>query len=67
MLDQRVQDQMTDLNEKYERLTTKYDELHRVVMVMRSHMSGPYVCPYWPHGPSDDQPPPLPPSASPLF
>jgi hypothetical protein len=68
MLDQRVQDQMIHLNEKYECLTTEYDELHRVVMVMRSHMSGPCVCPYWSHGPSDDQPPPPPPlSALPLF
>jgi hypothetical protein len=38
MLDQRVYDQTTLLNEKYKRLTTDYKELCRVVMEMRSHM-----------------------------
>jgi hypothetical protein len=28
MLDQRVQDQTTHLNDKYERLTADYEELH---------------------------------------
>ena len=36
MLDQRVQDWTTHLNEKYERLTVDYEELYRVVMKMRS-------------------------------
>jgi hypothetical protein len=35
-LDQRVQAQMTHLNEKYELLTTDYEELRRSVMMMRS-------------------------------
>jgi hypothetical protein len=36
MLDQQVQAQMTHLNEKYERLTTNYEELRRLLVEMRS-------------------------------
>jgi hypothetical protein len=64
MLDQRVQDQTTYLNEKYERLIADYEELCRVVMEMRSHMGGPYSPPFWPHGPDDDYPSPPPPPPS---
>ena len=64
MLDQRVQDQTTYLNEKYERLIADYEELCRVVMKMRLHMGGPYSPPFWPHGPDDDY---LPPPPSPPF
>jgi len=61
MLDQRVQDRMTNLNEKYKRPNADYEELHRVVMKMRSHMGGPYAPPYWPHGPDGQfSPPPVP-------
>jgi hypothetical protein len=35
-----------------------YEELHRVVMEMRSHMDGPCAPRYWPLGPNDDQSPP---------
>jgi nitrate/nitrite-specific signal transduction histidine kinase len=40
MLDQRVQDRTTHLNEKYERLTVDYKKLRRVVMEIRSQISG---------------------------
>jgi len=53
MLDHRVQDQTTHLNEKYERLTMDYEELRQVVMKMRSHMGHP-CAPYWPHGLGDN-------------
>jgi len=43
MLDQRVQDRTTHLNEKYERLTADYKELHRVVMKIRSQISSTCV------------------------
>jgi hypothetical protein len=39
MLDQRVHDQTTHLNKKYERLTADYKELRRVVMKIRSQIS----------------------------
>jgi hypothetical protein len=45
---------MTHLNKKYEPLTADYKELRRVVIKMRSHMSGLYAPPYWPDGPCDD-------------
>jgi hypothetical protein len=64
MLNQRLQDQTTYLNEKYERLTTVYEELCQMAMEIRSHMGDPCVPPYWLHGPRDDQPPP---HVSPLF
>jgi hypothetical protein len=62
MLDQQVQDQITHLNDKYEQLTTDYEELRRLVMEMRSHMGGLCAPPNWPPGLSDDQPPPPTPS-----
>jgi len=43
MLDQRVQDRTTHLNEKYERLTADYKELRRVVMKIRSQISSTCV------------------------
>jgi hypothetical protein len=39
MLDKRVHDRTTYLNEKYKRLTMDYEELRQVVMEMRSQMS----------------------------
>jgi hypothetical protein len=40
MLDQRVHDRMTHLNEKYEQLIIDYEELRRMIMEMRSQMGG---------------------------
>jgi hypothetical protein len=54
LLDQGVQERTTHLNEKYERLSTDYEELRRMVMDIRSHMSGTYTPPYWPHNPGND-------------
>jgi hypothetical protein len=51
ILDQRVQDQTIHLNEKYKRFTADYEELCRVVMEIRSRMSGLCALPSWPHGP----------------
>jgi len=59
---------MTHLNEKYERLATDYEELRRLVMMMRSQMGGACAPSNWPHGLGDNQPPhPLPPQAPLLF
>jgi len=38
LLQQRVQEHTTHLNEKYEWLSADYEELHRMVMNIRSHM-----------------------------
>jgi hypothetical protein len=65
MLNQRVHDQTTHLNDKYERLTVDYEEPRRLVMEIRSYMGGSYAPPKWPHGPGNDQPPP--PPVPPLF
>ena len=59
MLDHRVQDQTTHFNDKYG-LTTNYEELHRLVMKIRSQMGGSHGPLNWPHGPRDYQPPPSP-------
>jgi len=40
ILDQWIQDQIVHLNAKYERLSADYEELCRLVMKMRSQMSG---------------------------
>ena len=40
LLDQRVQEYIAHLNEKYERLYVDYKELRRMVMNIRSHMNG---------------------------
>ena len=62
MLHQRVQVQTTHLNDKYEAFTTEYKELCRLVMEMRSYMSGSCGPFNWSHGPDDEKPhPPLPP------
>ena len=65
MLYQRVQARTIHLNEKYKRLTADYEELCRLIMEMRSRMGGTCAPLNWPHGRSDDQPPP--PSTPPLF
>jgi hypothetical protein len=39
MLDQQVEAHMAHLNEKFERFTNDYEELHRLVMEMRSQMN----------------------------
>jgi hypothetical protein len=54
MLNQQVHDRTTHLNEKYKRLTEDHEELHRVVMEMRSHMGDPFAPSYWPYGLDDD-------------
>jgi hypothetical protein len=40
LLQQRVQEHTTHLNEKYEWLSADYEELHRMVMDIRSQMGG---------------------------
>ena len=52
-------------DKKYKRLSMDY-ELRRVVMEMRSQMSGTYAPLNWSHGSSNDQPLPPPPML-PLF
>jgi hypothetical protein len=55
-------------NEKYERLTTYYEELRWVVMEKRLHIGDLCAPPYWPYSLGDDQPlPPSPPSMLTLF
>ena len=67
MLNRRVHDRTTHLNEKYERLTADYEKLCQIVIEIRSHMDDPCAPPYWIHSPGDDQPsPPLSPTP-PLF
>jgi hypothetical protein len=51
----------------YERLTIDYEELHLLIMEMRSHMCGSCAPPNWLHGLGNDQPPPPPPLAPSLF
>jgi hypothetical protein len=67
MLDQRVQDRTTHLNDKYKRLIVGYEELHRLVMEMRSQMDDSCAPPNWLYGSGDDLPLPPPPPAPPLF
>ena len=62
-----MQEYTTHLNEKYKRLSTEYEELHRMVMDIRSQMGGTCAPPFWPYGLGNDQPPPPPPLALPLF
>jgi hypothetical protein len=56
------------LKQQYEQLSTNYDQLHQMVMKIRSRM-GDDTCatPFWPYGPGNNQPPPPPPAAPPLF
>jgi hypothetical protein len=58
------------LKQQYQQLSTNYDELHQIVMEMRSKM-GDDTCAafFWPYGPGNNQPspPPPPPPAPPLF
>jgi len=56
------------LKQQYQQLLANYDELHQIVMEMRSKM-GDDTCaaPFWPYGPGNNQPPPPPLSAPPLF
>ena len=55
------------LKQQYEQLSTNYDQLCQMVMVIRSRM-GDETCaaPFLPYGPGNNQPPP-PPLAPPLF
>jgi len=55
------------LKQQYQQLSTNYDELHQIVMEMRSKM-GHDTCatPFWPYDPGNNQPPPPPPTP-PLF
>ena len=43
MVDQRVQDQTTHLNDKYERFTTDYEELCQFVMEMSGSCASPII------------------------
>jgi len=54
-----ILDRTIHLNEKYKRFTADYEELCRVVMEIRSRMSGLCALPYWPHGPGNNQPGPM--------
>jgi len=47
------------LKQQYQQLSTNYDELHQIVMKMRSKM-GDDTCAasFWPFGPGNNQPPP---------
>ena len=56
LLDQWVQERTAHLNEKYEWLSVDYEELLRMVIDIRSQMSGTCAPPYWPYNPWDDQP-----------
>jgi len=55
------------LKQQYQQLSTNYDELHQIVIEMRSKM-GDDTCAasFWLYGPGNNQPPP-PPPAPPLF
>jgi hypothetical protein len=64
LLDQEVYERITHLNEKYERLSTNYEELCWVVMEMISQIGDICEPPYWPHDPRDGHPPPPPPTPS---
>jgi hypothetical protein len=48
LLDQGVQERTTYLNEKYEWLSADYEELRRMVIDIRSQMSGTYTPPIGP-------------------
>ena len=48
LLDQGVQERTTHLNKKYEWLSVEYEELCRMVMDIRSQMSGTYTPPIGP-------------------
>jgi len=53
--------QTTKLRVDIVELHAEMVELCWMLMEMRSHMSGPYAPPYWPHNPDNDLPPtPLP-------
>jgi len=67
LLQQGVQEYTTHLNEKYKQLSTEYEELRRMVMDIGSQMGGTCAPPFWPYGLRNDQPPPSPPLALPLF
>jgi len=58
------------LKQQYQQLSMTYDELHQIVMEMRSKM-GDDTCAasFWSYGPGNNQPPlpPPPPPAPPLF
>jgi hypothetical protein len=57
----------THLNDKYERLIVVYEELHQLVVEMRSEMGGSCAPPNWLYSPGNNLPPPPAPSVPPLF
>jgi len=59
-------DEFMALKQQCERLSTDYDQLHQMVMDIRSRM-GDDTCAafFWPYGPGNNQPPP--PLAPPLI
>jgi hypothetical protein len=60
-------EELTALKQQYQQLLTNYNELHHIVMEMRSKM-GDDTCAgsFWPYGPGNNQLPPPPPPAPPL-
>jgi hypothetical protein len=60
-------EELTALKQQYQQLSTNYNELHHIVMEMRSKM-GDATCAgsFWPYGPGNNQLPPPPPPAPPL-
>jgi len=61
-----TQSKFMALKQQYQQLSMNYDELHQIVMEMRSKM-GDDTCavPFWSYGPGNNQPSPPPPPPSP--
>jgi hypothetical protein len=53
-----LQQHMAHLTEKYERLSADYEQLHQMIIDIRSHMGDTCATSFWPFGPRNDQPPP---------
>jgi len=54
------------LKQQYERLSTDYEQLHQMVMDIRSRMDDDTCAAlFWPHGPGNNQSPPPPPPPPP--
>jgi hypothetical protein len=59
-----LQQHTAHLTEKYERLSTDYEQLHQMVMDMRSQIGGTCEPSFWSYGSRNDQPPSPPPTPS---
>lgn len=57
------------LKQQYERLSTDYEQLHQMVMDIRSQMGIHDICAplFWPFDSGNKHPPPPPPPATSLF